>query len=838
VHDGVQPATGRGAAELRSARSGGRLWGINPSRMLLALRRATLVACCAALPVAAPQAQRVRGDVLQADGATPALGVVVVATAERGVLAARALSGTNGVFELRLPAAGTYTVSALRIGFRPTVVGGVTVADTGVATVRIVLTGVALPLAAVDVRSSDVCGTSHDPQAQVVQVWSEARTALAAATLWSREPLDAEWITFRRELQPGTEFVRAQQVRTTRNSTVHAFRSWDADSLAARGYWRNDASGATYFAPDPDVLLSDSFADTHCFHLEPSPERDAGLIGVGFGPQRGRGDRVEIEGTLWIDRASSELRWLDFHYVGLPDPAEGAQPGGRVEFLHLAEGPWMIGRWHIRMPIIGAPASLLTEKGITRTTLKTGGPALNGISVGGGMVSRVLRRGQVLYAAAGSGVALQLVRADSEVAVARALVTLDGTDYAWRADSAGLVQAAPVLDGRYTARIATVEMLALEADPIEREVTIRASRTRRDSATVPTAREIVRRGCGADAVKGGLAALYGIVRDSAGRPAAGRAVTVSWLGSVSTLGGRLFAGRTTNGTMSDDAGSWHVCDVPRERAVTVRAASDEGQAQVALTVPASRWMVDVPLRVRSAGVVDVDATAASLEVTVKDAAGTPVGPTSLEFTAWTGEQRKLTTDARGRALVPTFPPGMVRLRARHAGYAAGEVLFTAEAGRNTVPVIIGQATLPMLDTVRVAGNKRTSSRLDGFETRRARREATASFSADDIAKRRPAELSDLLRLVSGVRLADSSGVVMAQLSRGFKLDRDANGQPCLMRVVLDGVLQPLQAGVNPVRPDEVRGMEVFASTARTPTGLGILPTDAACGVIVIYTRKE
>jgi hypothetical protein len=814
------------------------VFALTRCRWTHAVRRLTLGALLGLAGPVALGAQRVRGEVLQENGTSPALGVVVVASRADGSVAARALTGFNGVYEMKLAAGGLYSFSALRIGYRPTLVSDVTVPDTGTVSVRIVLAGVAVPLAAVDVRGNDVCGTARDPQAQIVQVWTAARTALAAAALWSREPLDAEWITFRRELAVGTEFVRSQEVRTSRNPTVHAFKSWYAESLATQGYMINAPTGATYYAPDPDVLLSDSFAETHCFRLEPAPAGHRGLVGLGFGPQRGRGERVEIEGTLWIDRASSELRWLEYRYVGLPDEAASGAPGGRVEFVHLTDGPWMIGRWHIRMPIIGA-TSPLAEKGYVRTIVKSGGPVLNGLSIGGGMVSRVSRRGQRLYEATGSGIAMQLLRSDGEVSVANARVTLDGTDYSWRTDSTGFLRASPVLEGRYRARIATAEMLALGAEPMEHTVQIAERRTAVDSVTVPSARDVVRSACGGDAVKGGLAALHGVVRDSAGRPAAGRAITASWLGTVlKTDRAVLFAGRNTVGTMTDNAGVWFLCEVPRERTLTVRASGEDGSAAAEVTVPNGRWLHSVAMRLGRGDLGAVDSTAALLELLTKDAAGTALGATSLELTAGNGAQRKVTTDAQGRALVAAFPPGLVKLRAKRPGYESGDVLFTALAGRNTVPVILGQATLPMLDTVRVAGNRRTSSRMDAFETRRARREASASYNAADIARRNPSELADLIRGVAGVRLADSSGVTVAQLTRGFKLDRDANAQPCVMKVLLDGVLMPMQAGVNVARPEEVLGLEVFASASRTPTAIGVMATDAACGVIVVYTGRS
>src|SRR5215472_1477741 len=66
------------------------------------------------------RAQTLSGVVLLPDSATPAAGVIVVATDPRGGTAGRALTGARGQFLLRLSVAGRYGVTLLRIGFRPT----------------------------------------------------------------------------------------------------------------------------------------------------------------------------------------------------------------------------------------------------------------------------------------------------------------------------------------------------------------------------------------------------------------------------------------------------------------------------------------------------------------------------------------------------------------------------------------------------------------------------------------------------------------------------------------------------------------------------------------------
>lgn len=792
---------------------------------------------CALLAVAAQSltAQRVRGEVLQADGATPALGVVVVATRTDNSVAGRVLSTYNGAFDLPLPR-GTYALSALRIGYRPTVVSNVAVADTGATFVRIVLSGAPVPLAAVDVRSADVCGTANDPQSRVVQVWTEARTALTAAALWSSEVVEAEWITFQRHLAPQSEEIRSQAVQATRSATTHAFRSWPAESLATRGYVLPDVGGGfVYHAPDPEVLLSDSFAESHCFHVEPMLS-DTNFIGVGFTPQRGRGPRTDIEGKLWIDRASSELRWLEFSYTGLPTNAYEASPGGRVEFLRVPNGPWMVSRWQIRMPEYDV-FQQERERGFAVTRVQRGAPTITSIGIGGGVIGSVRRRGELLYEAKGSGLAVQLVRPDEGVSVANAQVTLAGTGYAWRTDSTGFVRGGAVLDGRYTVQVATADMLAVGAPPVEHVVVVPPERVKLDSIRVPSARDIVRDACGGDAIRDGLAALTGLVLDSAGRPAAARAVSVSWLGGVSGIGrGVAVIGRVTNGAITDDAGAWHLCDVPRGPTISVHTVGDDGAASAEVVVPNDRWIMPVTLRTSRAAVAVTDTTAASLEVFTKDPAGMALGGTLVELFAVTGEQRKITTDQRGRAFIATFPRGPVRVRAKHQGYLPGDVMFTAAGGRNTVPLVLGQATLPTLDSTRVVGNRRRSTRTEAFETRLVRKEATASFTAADIARRSPSEISDLLRGVSGIRMIDSASVMYAQLRRATSMSQ--SGDRCFMRVILDGSVIPVDVGINVVRPSEIFGLEVYASAGRLPTGVGVSAQDAACGLIVILTGKE
>ena len=61
------------------------------------------------------------------------------------------------------------------------------------------------------------------------------------------------------------------------------------------------------------MLLSDTFQESHCFHAVAGKN---GQVGLGFVPAAAP-VRVDVWGTLWLDRETSELRSIGFDCVGL-----------------------------------------------------------------------------------------------------------------------------------------------------------------------------------------------------------------------------------------------------------------------------------------------------------------------------------------------------------------------------------------------------------------------------------------------------------------------------------------------------------------------------------------
>src|SRR5262249_18863572 len=148
---------------------------VRPRRILLAL----------ALPgiLAAQARPTIRGEVVLSDSTTHARGVVIVATDSAGEESVRALTGLHGEVLLELPAAGRRGLNALRVGYKPTLVPPVAVADGESRTVRIVLGNEAVALAAVRVRGATSCRIRADSGELVARLWEQARAALAASQL-------------------------------------------------------------------------------------------------------------------------------------------------------------------------------------------------------------------------------------------------------------------------------------------------------------------------------------------------------------------------------------------------------------------------------------------------------------------------------------------------------------------------------------------------------------------------------------------------------------------------------------------------------------------------------
>jgi hypothetical protein len=303
------------------------------------------------VPLAAA-AQTVRGTLTERGSGLPLEGALVtlVPADDAARTEAGALTGRDGSFALSA-SPGRWRLRAERIGHR-----SVTSAPFELGPRTEFVVPLEVPVEAIGIEAVEVtaaprgCTGRTDGDGATARLWEEARKALESA-LWSRDELVRfEALMYDRRLDPESLEVVDEDRELRRATGPRPFTTLAPEALAARGYVQPSDSGTYYFAPDERVLLSDAFLDGHCFRATVS-DADPELVGLAFEPVT-HTDRADIEGVLWLERGSRELRHLEYRYRNLHLDVPTDRLGGRVEFQRLPGGAWFARRWWIRMPVV------------------------------------------------------------------------------------------------------------------------------------------------------------------------------------------------------------------------------------------------------------------------------------------------------------------------------------------------------------------------------------------------------------------------------------------------------------------------------------------------------
>lgn len=365
--------------------------------------------------------QVVRGRLLDSDGSTALGGAMMSLVDDRDQQLDRDLSRESGLYQLMAAATGRYRVRADRIGYATAYSDYFEIAVGDTILVDLVARVEAVSLAGIEAEGERRCRVRPEEGLAVARVWDEARKALEAAA-WTQERgyYRYEMMGIERQMDRDNRRVISEDRTYDGGYRQTPYASLPAEELMKEGFARLTPLESVYWAPDAAVLLSDEFLDTHCFRVRRDNNRAPGLIGLAFQPVGGR-NLPEISGTLWIDPATSELRWLDFYYenLRLPDALLSAPTGGTVEFQALPNGTWIVDSWRIRMPRARMTTNPLTQRAE---------PVLDGISVHGGDVLRVHgTEGTVLEADLGGRIA-GVVFDSLRVGLAGATVYIEGLE--------------------------------------------------------------------------------------------------------------------------------------------------------------------------------------------------------------------------------------------------------------------------------------------------------------------------------------------------------------------------------------------------------------------------
>jgi hypothetical protein len=510
------------------------------------------------------EAQVVRGVAVEAGEGTPIAGGTVVLLDGGDARVGAVLTDGEGRFQIRAPEPGRYRLRLERIGYAAHLTPVFDLAAGEVHEHRLQVRSASVQLAGIQVTGRRRCDVRPQEGLQTQVLWEEARKALTATVLTAdQRRVRVQLDRYEREVDAESGVVVSERTWSLTGVSERPFASAAAEELAARGFVWVEPDGWRYHAPDAEVLLSDPFLNTHCFRVVEG--EDTTLIGLAFEPHRRR-RTMGVRGVLWLDRASAELRHLEYGYTGLPPSVQSDHARGYVGFERMPGGLWIVRRWWIRMPRPSREEWVWEGRMETRERVvayrEEGGEALVVPTAGG-----------VRLPASGFAV-LQGMVFDSTrgLPLRGATVFVSGTTHTAVTDSAGRFSFPRLREGTYR-----VGFRHPRADSLRTDVRLETVRLPVDDPeglllAIPSEPTLLSQVCSEVQRRAGAQLVAGLVRDaSTGETIAGAEVTLKW-GKYWILRGTILGTETETTAYTDDQGRYRICAAPGRWSLFAAAA--------------------------------------------------------------------------------------------------------------------------------------------------------------------------------------------------------------------------------------------------------------------------
>lgn len=212
---------------------------------------------------------------------------------------------------------------------------------------------------------------------------------------------------------------------------------------------------------------------------------------------------------------------------------------------------------------------------------------------------------------------------------------------------------------------------------------------------------------------------------------------------------------------------------------------------------------------------------------VVDSSGAALPLVRLQLDGVVGETR---TDTLGRFIIPAPRPGHYTLRATRVGFRPTVLGIEVPVAPGTQLVVSMVVVPAALDSQVVTAASLNRDRLEeaGFFQRRGFSHGVF-LEREAIDQRKPRNVSDVLRTVPGVRVSATRMV-------GGR--NDGRGNPCSMRVYIDGMPLPLYGRSidDYLVVSDIAGMEIYLGKGDVPPQYDDVHSD--CGVILVWTRIQ
>ena len=563
------------------------------------MQRALAVVALISITLSPRAEGQVSGTVRDAATSDAVRGAAVLLLGPNRELLARTITSSSGSFRIAVDSAAHLRV--MRIGYSPyeRPLEGVT------SPLNIEMSPLGTTLRPVTVHSNPVCPARAD-QREALSLWSTATDAFSSMDIAPTEESqsgEVRQILFDRVVISNGRWILRQSTKrivTTNVTPIRATRT--PEEYVRHGYIAHQSDASTYFAPDPQVLLHSTFAETHCLSLQRDEKAHPGEIGVAVTPTTGRDSIAEISGVVWMTRAPMALKSLDFEYRGVDQLLLRIGAGGRLEFETLSNGVPIIRQWHVRSPRLqyflrgrtlmgtvgGRPADLIEIH-------ESGSLIADGQLAGGTVVTASLARfsGRVTNGGSGASVGASIVfdsTDHSAVTGEDGGFTIDGVfpgPYTLRARDSVLISSVRVdSTGTITPDSATQLVVTRE---VTTDVDVHVDIPNIATLTFP--RRARMPSCQAGDMSDRLFIVLGVLENAAGERMTNARVRLTWADTSKQWGSAPRAYRPTTmpivsteshgvETVTDAQGDFVTCEIPGGRSLLARVVTSEGTTMI------------------------------------------------------------------------------------------------------------------------------------------------------------------------------------------------------------------------------------------------------------------
>ena len=774
-------------------------------------------------------AQAVRGEVSERATGKPLADVTIVLLDSTNTSRIATLVDQLGRFVIAVPSPGMYRLRLDAVGFFSDTTPSFRVAGTDTVVQLVKFSRLARDLPPVVVSAQPYCLMTQDAGAAVATLWEEVRNALTFAERSSeRDGYRFDLLQYERELDPQSHKVRRSRQWERIGMTGRPYESIAAESLAVHGYVRSTPDGTWYYAPDARTLLADAFIRTHCLKPAQASVEHPDLVGLAFEAMQQHAVS-DVRGVLWLDAATSQLRFLDYRYTGLPEPLTEYGFGGHVEFARLPSGEWVVDRWLIRLPRMSRETrsmpSGLPEAGPPRLVPVTIDVVAGIIERGGEVKGR--DRGRAAEVAHHALLEGSIFDSTANAPLADADVWLDMSGQAMpvrrtSTDAAGYFQMDSVPSGTYMVTVTHPRLDALGSFLAPVAVTLVAGHGVAVEIATPSLSSVVRSLC-AGGLQPDAALVHGaVMRADSVMSVPGARVVARWQNRTAA-GKPVVPGDTSEVAVTADAtGHYTLCGMPRRTPVVLTATDARSRGNpMSVTLDSERIAaLTLFAPIHSAEIAG--------RVIARD--GRPLRSAEVRIV---DADIAVHADSAGNYRIATVPAGTHVLEARLVGYAPVRQRIESRAFVTLALDFRLVSIAQVLQPVRRMANR--DPFRTGFESRMKRNRGGRFLTNEDIRTSGMTRVTDMLARVPGLqRRMSGTTPVIEFTGRGT---RTLSPRGCPVAYMVDGVpFEPAGFGIDgDIGLANVEAIEVY-DAATTPAEF--TRRDSACGVVLIWTRER